>query len=418
MVDDSLLCGLDEFAQTIIDYRHRRKVIFDHIGGPILLDDQIRRLVQLVYYASLLPEEGRYPTFRVVFADQAFGYGIKLSDTWLGHRIDSPESLRRLAAAASAHEAALLVHTGPKQSLAAWRIIDFERFSAGPPVTSSRLADDIILPNGVLFLRADGPGDLRALLHPSPIFHLRGGAIRILESFYGAVKPFKTLVIDLCRVLHGSLKADKRIEYFVPNPEVFAGDFADLWAVSLATAIQGRHGGAFAVLPKLDSPHVKPKYKAEGGLFTAFETTLRHCLDSTDSSGPRYLANFKQYWQSQQGHLRRVARLIGQLAATDGCIVLDPRLNVKGFGAKIDWPDNASFLPLVNARTDKEVPEEQIEKGLGTRHRSACRLSQTLPGAIIFVVSQDGDLSAFYSDDSRSYLVTQLDAWSSVSDKL
>jgi hypothetical protein len=232
------------------------------------------------------------------------------------------------------------------------------------------------------------------------------------------VEPFKNLVLNLCTELHNSVKADKRIEYYVPNPKVFADDFADLWAASLSTAIEGRHGGAFAIVPSPDDPHLKVKYKAEGGLFTAFEETLRHCLDSLDSSGPRYLAIFKQYWQSHQDHLRRVARLIGQLAATDGCVVLDHRLNVKGFGAKIDWPHDGPFLPLFDGLSDQQVPEEQIEQRMGTRHRSACRLAQILPGAIIFVVSQDGDLTAVYSNDSRAYRLTQLAASSSVSELL
>lgn len=412
------LCGPDDLAQTIIDYRANKETLFNLLGGPILLESQIREVVQLVYHASLLPEEGRYSRFRVVFANQSFGYGIQFSESWLGHRIDSPDSIRRLAPAVAGRETALLVGLSFDKGLAVWRIVDFEQFCLGPPVTSNRLSDMVILPSGVLFLRVDGPGDIRAKLHPSPGFHLRGGTIRTLDSYYAAVEPFKALVLTLCKELHNSVKTDKRIEYFVPNPDVFADDFADLWAASLSTAIEGRHGGAFAIVPLPDCPHLKVKYKAEGGLFAAFEETLRHCLDSTDSSLPSYLAIFKQYWQSHQDHLRRVARLIGQLAATDGCVVLDRRLNVKGFGAKIDWPHDATFLPLVDVRSGQQVPEEKIEHGMGTRHRSACRLAQTLPGAIIFVVSQDGDLTAFYSNDSCAYRMTQLDAWASVSELL
>lgn len=419
MINDSLLSGPDELAQTVINYRQRMKKVFDLIGGPILLDEQIQALIRLVYHTSLLPDEGRYPRFRVVFASHAFGHGIKFSESWLGQRLDSPDSLRRLAPVVMERGSALLVGPGFDKGLAAWHIVDFERFCAGPTVTSNQLADIPILPNGVLFVRADGPGDLRVMLHPSPIFHLRGGMIRTLDSFYTAVGPFKALIVDLCRELHNALKGDKRIDYFVPNPEVFADDFADLWGASLSVAIERRHGGAFAVVPSSDSPHIKVKYKAEGGLFGAFEETLRHCLDSTDPSGPRYLAIFKQFWQSQQDHLRRVARMIGQLASTDGCVVLDRRLNVKGFGAKIDWSNDgtgARFLPLFDVRTEEEVPEEHIEQRMGTRHRSACRLAQILPDSIMFVVSQDGDLTAIHSDHSKAYRVTQLDAWSCVSE--
>lgn len=337
MSDASLLCGPNELSQAIIDYREEMKQIFDICGGPVLLDEWIREIVQLVYHASLLPDEGRYPRFRIVVTNTSSCDGIKLS--WPVPRLDSPESLRRLAPAVSGNGTALLVFADQR-------------------------------------------------------------------------------LVTLCAELHNSVKLDTRIECYAPNPEVFAKDFADLWAAVLSTAIEGRHGGAFVIVPSSDCHHVTPKYRSEGGLFTAFEKTLRHCLDATDSSGPFYLWRFKQYWKSHEDHLRRLARVIGQLAAMDGCVVLDRRLNLQGFGAKIDYSPDATFLPLVDARTDRNVSEEEIAKGMGTRHRSACRLAQILPGVIIFVVSQDGDLTAVYSDDSRAYRVKQLDAWSSVSEVL
>lgn len=417
MSQESILYGPSDFAEKIIGYREERKVVFDTVRGqgPILHDKDIRDIVQFTYHASLMPEEGRYPRFRIVVSDTSFGYGIKLSDTWLGHQIDSPDSLRRLAPAIAGRSTALLVHTG-NRGLIAWRIVDFERFCAGPPVDSNRLSDTPVLQGGMLFLRVDGPGNLRAMIHPSPIFHLRGGEIRFLNSCYTTVEPFKILLVDLCTALHHSVKGEKRVEYYVPEPGIFADDFADLWAASLAVAIEGRHGGAFAVVPSPDCPHLKVKYKTEGGgLFSVFEETLRHCLDSTEPSGPGYLWKFKLYWQSQQYHLRRAARLLGQLGATDGCVVLDRRLDLKGFGAKIDWPHDATFLPLIDARNGQQITEEQIEQGMGTRHRSACRLAQVLPGTIVFVISQDGDLTVFYSNESRAYRMTHLDAWSSIS---
>jgi hypothetical protein len=213
--------------------REAKKEIFNFIGGPILSDDDIRNIVQLAYHASLLPEEGRYPRFRLVFTPQSFGHGIRFSESWLGHRMDSPESIRRLAPVLVANGTALLIGTGFDGQLVAWQIADFERFCSGPPVTSNRLLDVITLAGGVLFLRVDGPGDFRAKLHPSPVFHLRGGEIRTLCSYYGAVEPFQTVVLSLCRELHNALKMDKRIEYFIPTPEVLADDFADLCGARL-----------------------------------------------------------------------------------------------------------------------------------------------------------------------------------------
>lgn len=418
MSSQSSLCGPDELVDAILDYRQRLKQhpLFDLLFHPpiLFLDEQrIRAMVRLAYHASLLPDEGRYLKFRIVYSPCTFGHGIGLGD--LGQRIDSPDALRRLAPAVGGRETALLVGPQLDGDLAPWRIVDFEQICGPPVISTNRLADTPILPNGLLFLRVDGPGDLRAMFHRSPIFQLRGGSIRTLDSFYDRVEPFRALVLNLCTALHNDVKADKRIEIFVPKPEILTEDFADLWAATLSTAIEGRHGGAFAVVPSYDCPHLRLKYKAEGGLFTAFQTTLRHCLDSTD---PSDLGLFKQYWQAHQNHLRRAARLIGDLAATDGCVVLDSRLDVKGFGAKIDWRPEATFLPMIDKRSGDRLADEQIEKNMGTRHRSACRLAQILPGAIIFVISQDGDLTAVFSNESCAFRITQLEASSSVSEWL
>jgi hypothetical protein len=52
---------------------------------------------------------------------------------------------------------------------------------------------------------------------------------------------------------------------------------------------------------------------------------------------------------------------------------------------------------LVDGISDTEIPESQV-MNYGTRHRSAIRLCQAVERAIVFVISQDGDLRVFHSD--------------------
>lgn len=66
---------------------------------------------------------------------------------------------------------------------------------------------------------------------------------------------------------------------------------------------------------------------------------------------------------------------------------------------------------LINAKTNESWADQTLEQFGGTRHRSAVRLTQVLPGAIAFVISQDGDLRVFYSDGTGVYSFTDLDAW-------
>jgi hypothetical protein len=46
---------------------------------------------------------------------------------------------------------------------------------------------------------------------------------------------------------------------------------------------------------------------------------------------------------------------------------------------------------------------------LGTRNNSACLFCREHPGAWAFVVSQDGDLRVFYSDEKAAYAILAID---------
>ncbi len=84
------------------------------------------------------------------------------------------------------------------------------------------------------------------------------------------------------------------------------------------------------------------------------------------------------------------AYLIAGLAAVDGAVVLDKRLELLGFGAEISGrlPD----VPVVGRALDLEGDSLADEPAAneGTRHRSAYRLVGALPGTVAIVVSQDG----------------------------
>lgn len=442
MGQDHKFDGPAELAIKIREYRERNKSFFNAIHGPCLLESTIENVISLVYHATLHPEEGRYPRFRVVITNQIIGHWICLGQSspgdpsFWGHPLDSLDAIRRLAPAIAGRETALIIGTGhdvdnapkdicgpeiQKKQLAdrlyARGIVDFGQLCAGPPHTLNRLYELEVFPPGSLILRADGPGDIRAMIFPSPVFHLRAGKIRTLESL-DLIQPFGDLMLDLCKGLHNSVKTDPRIKAFVPNPEDFAKDLSKLWATTISTAVEERHGGAFVITEFPNASQLKVKYKTEGGILTAFRETLHRSLESTASSGPKYLAIFKHYWLSQQSHLRRVAKNIGRLSATDGCVVFDRNLNVRGFGAKIEWNPEDRFLPLIDPQKNQEISDEEIKQEMGTRRKSACRLVQVTPGAIVFVVSQDGDLSVFYSDNSHAYRVENIDVWSSASERV
>jgi DNA integrity scanning protein DisA with diadenylate cyclase activity len=85
-----------------------------------------------------------------------------------------------------------------------------------------------------------------------------------------------------------------------------------------------------------------------------------------------------------------LSTLIAGLAGVDGAVVLTRRFELLGFGCEIGG--DLSEVPTVRRALDVEGSHSSIEttETVGTRHRSAYRLCQRIPGALVIVVSQDG----------------------------
>ena len=100
------------------------------------------------------------------------------------------------------------------------------------------------------------------------------------------------------------------------------------------------------------------------------------------------------------------ARAFGNFSAVDGCVVLDRGMNLIGFGGEIRIDDEMlkeSPRTLIDRRTNTPAADQDL-RHLGTRHRSAFRLCKMVGGALVFVISQDGDLRIFSSDANHVYL--------------
>ena len=98
------------------------------------------------------------------------------------------------------------------------------------------------------------------------------------------------------------------------------------------------------------------------------------------------------------------AASVGPLSAHDGWVVLDRQITVHGFGGTIETgAANASPRTYADSRTNAPLAEEQLLARFGHRHRSAFLLCKAVTNAVAFVISQDGDLPVFSSDDRHVY---------------
>ena len=88
-----------------------------------------------------------------------------------------------------------------------------------------------------------------------------------------------------------------------------------------------------------------------------------------------------------------LSRLIANLAAIDGAVVVDKRFALVGFGAEVS--SELSSPPRVWRALDTEGDEREIDdiENVGTRHRAAYRFVHDHPQGLAIVISHDGGVS-------------------------
>jgi hypothetical protein len=92
-------------------------------------------------------------------------------------------------------------------------------------------------------------------------------------------------------------------------------------------------------------------------------------------------------------------------------VVISEDLDVLGFGGEIltGEGDAASSPRVFSSIVGGNPWPDQTGNDLGgMRHRSAYRLCKTVPGALAFVISQDGELTLLWSTLDRVYAVRGL----------
>lgn len=365
---------------------------------PPISEAGIKRLVNLVFYSSSYPDEGRFPRFKV-----STGSVFQVAE-FVAVPLDSPNALRRLAPACTHPECALRVVECEEGTLACDGVVNLGpmglEWTPGYPGVSA-------VGNMPMYqLTVRDPGHILATAcHAS--FELRAGNIRRLSP-YLRLDPVVAFHDDFVRRLKTQIThaADDDAAKLFGGVERYTwpDGFHNIFTRILRVAVEARHGGAFVVLPestRLEDCPINLRYRASD-------------LDLGQKAVDFWLA-CTAYSRSEKNHqslLQRCnaartkmlvdAKAVGNLSAVDGCVMLDRQLHVLGFGGVITISEKdakQSNSPFRNVVSGQEWPYDEFMKGVGgTRHQSAARLCRVLPGALVFVVSQDGDLKLLCSN--------------------
>jgi len=268
-------------------------------------------------------------------------------------------------------------------------------------------------------LRAEGPGRLVAYQGRSRVAALFGGEV---------VRPEGVSVFDLTGAFPVFSEARDLLRPDVVPPQYeIAREWHEFeWIAVINTILsivntiqQNGHGGALIVVSQMCDLHDLLRMKYELSQDTNdLRQRFVHFLNLRHKYGdmvwpPQFKRGAPEVpeetvrlmateIQEAQRRLTETCMFVGNLAGTDGAIVLGTDLKVRGFGAEILLDKAKRSKVSVVKDSLKRTKEEGDSESFGMRHRSAMRLCGATAGLAVFVVSQDGGVSLLWNDNGDS----------------
>ncbi|MGE3541075.1 MAG: putative sensor domain DACNV-containing protein [Candidatus Tectimicrobiota bacterium] len=357
------------------------------------------KLLELAFYASMMPEEGRFPPFTLVNAEDDWRV-ITVFDPPIP--VESVETLRRLAPSCKIPDCALWI-VEQQEFLWCNGIVDI-----GPRGCDKQPGYFGVSAVGrapSLVVQVHGPGHIIA--GETDIYEFRAGRIRQVVPFQ-LVPAVQSLAADLARTL---------VQQGLATEGQEARRFGAEWSFqqfvhralsrTLQLAMDKRHGGTFVILPTSSSDftafHLATRYKATSlDIGAAILDLWKACVHAGRLRDQVGYSSAVAICHRYEAQLWTKVDVLANLSAVDGCVILNRSLQLCGFGAEIQVADDEARTTPRHFRTwdsqdviDYELFMQYIG---GTRHRSAARLCQVHDGMITLVVSQDGELRIFCTD--------------------
>ncbi len=164
------------------------------------------------------------------------------------------------------------------------------------------------------------------------------------------------------------------------------------------------HGGMVLITDtgagsNLDGIRLKYRIAADEAA-QRYRTLLFRILEAVASATSKASVGWADFASSASANLEELeqavfewSRVIANLAAIDGAVVLDKRFGLVGFGAEVsaELPSPSRVWRALDTEARERVAEE-ID-GVGTRHRAAYRFANDHPGGLAIVISHDGGVS-------------------------
>lgn len=346
----------------------------DHSKGLPLLE----RFVEVLFFASLLREEGSSLRFGVVYPgvldvshptpERVHGYA-----PWtvldLEHVDFDPANSAKLASLGEEDDNYLVVHCVDKM------------------LVLSGVGHNKDLPwyafeHRVLTARVVGAGHIRFFF----------GAAEILSYTSGnAVKPLKWPFASPQASMKDVTAAVAGLTTF-PNPEKIASVALSRLCAEL---VRRGHGGIIAICSDSDSEYQQniDARRLKGSI--EFGRLFAASWEASCVSGSKPNPTHEQMLEDEQARAtsEHALNLIGRMSMVDGAVLMTPDLRVVGFGAKLPA---STATPAVVAMSAAGTHEDFDMARRGTRHRGAACFVAGSDSRIALIVSADGDAAAMF----------------------
>ncbi|NJN57913.1 MAG: hypothetical protein HC879_10630 [Leptolyngbyaceae cyanobacterium SL_5_9] len=419
-------CGSKEFATAI------QKV--NAISPFLRLSEEgLKNLVDLAFKISLKKEESRYPRFQIYVPSVGF---LPIKDNeepdWMVFFDPSitldVSTLHRISSGIPSRPYALCVWES-EEAIEAYGVIRIEDLNSQDTRTSKHINVDVY-PG--LILSIEAPGILNVSL-----FNTSYTIIESLTLRHGRIEQIYDIHMTLVvQSIYSDIEESIRSSEEKELSSNISGYIGNIWSYILGLSVDFEHGGQFIILPSSSSLNEGCLCINETKVLQVKHITTRPnlgsqiaTLDQESASmqrkRPRITHNpftgeklpeddcdsaFKRGVSQGLSMSERIhdkyqtlfdsARAVAKLSTADGCLVFDRKLQLLGFKGEVLVREDPECVELDLDRKDFKQKGVFDINQFGTRHRSAARFCGKVPGAVIFVVSQDGDIRLFVHMDN------------------
>ncbi len=371
-------------------------------------DAALITVCQTLYAASIATEEGEFVQVELVYIDPDEAHEQNADSSWqvfafTERLLFTVPNLIKLAPASDPRNSAIAVFHEQNGAIVMWGLID-QRDPAYRVLrreVSSRTHEAC----GIFEASIEGPANIFVHSGHELIGELNVGNLRKAASYVDIFHSGP--VSEFCEIGIGRIAARLSAEVGPDRMEQVVAQTRDGFISTLCTILLRlqtfRHGGAL-LLRSPQEDHLKIRYPINYNRLTktleqsALQRTLQAGLTGpTPSSGNYNLLGCEEVLDS-------AIWFVAVLSRVDGLVVMNEVLDVEGFGAIIRCqtiPPRDVVFRSQNAVVDVTALERLDYDHLGTRHQSMMRCCFEHPGAVGFVVSEDGDARAMSCVDGR-----------------